>query len=80
MPDSSRRALAICSSQKTLATGSYVWSRYFADNPLGGIPLMFYHVVQLVFDSLLAHWLVQRDTHAAPPTLQTLGEAEETQA
>lgn len=76
----SRRSLAICASQKTVATGSYVWSRYFADNPLGGVPLVFYHVTQLVFDSLLAHWLAQRDTHAAPPTLETLGEAEEKQA
>jgi sodium/bile acid cotransporter 7 len=76
----SRRSLAICSSQKTVATGSYIWSRYFADNPLGGVPLVFYHVVQLVFDSLLAHWLVQRETHVAPPTLETLGEAEEKQA
>ena len=75
----SRRSLAICSSQKTLATGSYVWARFFADNPLGGIPLMFYHVVQLVFDSLLAHWWAQKDTHAAAPTLETLGAAEEKQ-
>jgi len=76
---SSRRSLTICSSQKTLATGSYLWSRFFADNPLGGIPLMFYHVVQLVFDSVLAHWWVQKDTHTAPPTLETLGDAEEKQ-
>jgi len=76
----SRRSLTICSSQKTVATGSYVWSKYFADNPLGGVPLVFYHVAQLMFDSLLAHWLAQRDTHAAPPTLETLGEAEQRQA
>jgi sodium/bile acid cotransporter 7 len=76
----SRRSLAICTSQKTVATGSYIWSRYFADNPLGGVPLVFYHVSQLVFDSLLAHWLVQRDTHAAPPTLETLGKVEQKQA
>lgn len=75
----SRRSLAICSSQKTLATGSYVWARFFADHPLGGIPLMFYHVVQLVFDSLLAHWWVQKETHAAAPTMETLGDAEEKQ-
>ena len=72
-----RRSLAICSSQKTLATGSYVWSKYFSSNPLGGIPLMFYHVVQLVFDSLLAHWLAARDERAsAPPTLELLEKAE----
>jgi sodium/bile acid cotransporter 7 len=76
----SRRSLAICSSQKTVATGSYIWSKYFPDNPVGGVPLVFYHVVQLVFDSLLAHWLAQRDTRAVPPTLETLGEAEERQA
>ena len=33
-----------------------------------------------VRDRLLAHWLAQRDTHAAAPTLETLGEAEEKQA
>lgn len=51
----SRRALTICASQKTLATGSYLWARHFADHPLGAVPLTFYHVAQLVFDSLLAH-------------------------
>src|ERR1051325_244951 len=76
----SRRSLAICSSQKTIATGSYIWSKYFPDNPVGGVPLVFYHIVQLVFDSLLAHWLAQRDTHAAPSTLETLSKAEERQA
>lgn len=75
----SRRALAICSSQKTLATGSYVWSKYFAENPLGGVPMILYHVVQLVFDSLLAHWLAARETHAAPPVLDTLERVEEKQ-
>jgi hypothetical protein len=42
--------------------------------------LVFYHVSQLVFDSILAHWLAQRDTHAAPPTLETLAKMEERQA
>ncbi|MCG3148217.1 MAG: hypothetical protein PCFJNLEI_01660 [Verrucomicrobiae bacterium] len=59
----SRRSLMLCASQKTLATGSYVWARHFVVNPLGGIPLLFYHVVQLVFDSLLAHWLARQDAN-----------------
>ena len=75
----SRRALAICTSQKTLATGSYVWARYFSTNPLGGVPMILYHVVQLVFDSLLAHWWAEKDTHAAPTTLETLEKVEEKQ-
>lgn len=77
--DASRRALAICSSQKTLATGSFVWSKYFADNPLGGVPMILYHVVQLVFDSLLAHWWAGKDNQATPSTLDTLGAVEEKQ-
>ena len=50
----SRRALVICSSQKTIATGAYVWARYFPSNPLGCMPLLIYHVLQLIVDAALA--------------------------
>ena len=51
----SRQALVICCSQKTIATGAYVWARYFSENPLGCLPLLAYHVVQLLIDTILAN-------------------------
>lgn len=49
----SRTAVVYCGSQKTLPNGIYLWDRFFAHNPYGAIPLVLYHMFQLVVDTLL---------------------------
>ncbi len=53
MPPQSRTAVILCGSQKTLPNGIYIWTRFFAANPYGALPLALYHVVQLLIDTLL---------------------------
>jgi len=55
-----RAAVVLCGSQKTLPNGIYLWEQYFAANPWGAVPLVLYHVLQLLVDSLLAPWLGRR--------------------
>jgi sodium/bile acid cotransporter 7 len=47
-------AVAFCGSQKTLPNGIYLWDRFFPANPHGAVPLVQYHLLQLVLDSLIA--------------------------
>ncbi|MFH1743842.1 MAG: bile acid:sodium symporter [bacterium] len=49
-----RVALTLCGSQKTLPAGIYIWSTYFHYIPIGSVPLVAYHVVQMIVDSILA--------------------------
>ena len=53
MPPENRTAVILCGSQKTLPNGIYIWTRFFAANPYGALPLALYHVVQLLVDTLL---------------------------
>ena len=49
----SRTAVILCGSQKTLPNGIDIWTKFFAHNPYGALPLALYHVVQLLIDTLL---------------------------
>lgn len=48
-----RTAVVLCGSQKTLPNGVYLWREFFAANPFCPVALIVFHVVQLVFDSLV---------------------------
>jgi sodium/bile acid cotransporter 7 len=49
-----RVAVAFAGSQKTLPVALYLVDGYFADRPLAVVPLVLYHVGQLVADTLIA--------------------------
>ena len=52
-----RIAIAFCGSQKTLPVSVFLFDTYFQnDFPLAVIPLLFFHVGQLVFDTMVANW------------------------
>ena len=57
LPQSSRTAVVFCGSQKTLPNAIYLWDHFFASNPYGAIPMVLYHIFQLVLDTLLVPWL-----------------------
>jgi sodium/bile acid cotransporter 7 len=50
-------AVALGGSQKTLPVGLYLIQTYFPQHPLAIVPILAYHVGQLVVDSLVVeHW------------------------
>ena len=48
-----RTAMILSGAQKTLPNGIYVWSNFFSTNPYGAVPLVLYHLFQLLVDTLL---------------------------
>ena len=46
-------AVVFSGSQKTLPNGIYLWEKFFGENPIGALPLVIYHLIQLVVDTLL---------------------------
>jgi sodium/bile acid cotransporter 7 len=51
-----RIAIGFCGSQKTLPISVFLFETYFQnDFPLAVIPLLFFHVGQLLFDTMVAH-------------------------
>jgi sodium/bile acid cotransporter 7 len=54
-------AVAIAGSQKTLPVGLLIIARFYADHPLAVVPLVFYHIVGLAIDTLLAGWFRRRE-------------------
>ncbi len=73
MPPQSRTAVILCGSQKTLPNGIYIWTKFFAANPYGALPLALYHVVQLLVDTLL----LRRLEASNKPTAEGSAEASE---
>jgi sodium/bile acid cotransporter 7 len=66
-----RVAIVLCGSQKTLPNGIYLWEQFFRTNPYGALPLVLYHVFQLVVDTLIVPWIdAEKDSpdSASPPT------------
>jgi sodium/bile acid cotransporter 7 len=54
-------AVAFGCSQKTLPVGLYLFEAYYSrDYPLAVVPLVVYHVGQLVVDTVIADWLAGR--------------------
>lgn len=59
-------AVAIAGSQKTLPVALVLFEDYYKDAyPLAVVPLVFYHVGQLVVDTFIADWLAGRPARVA---------------
>jgi sodium/bile acid cotransporter 7 len=56
-----RTAMILCGSQKTLPNGMDVWKKSFGDNEYGAVPLVLYHLFQLLVDTLLVSKLEQKN-------------------
>ena len=56
-----RTAMMLSGSQKTLPNGIYVWSNFFATNPYGAVPLVLYHLFQLLVDTLIVPWFEKQN-------------------
>ncbi len=54
-------AIAFASSQKTLPISLVLYEQYFKEEfPFAVMPLMFFHLGQLLLDTMIAQWLRQR--------------------
>jgi sodium/bile acid cotransporter 7 len=56
-PRAERAAVAIAGSQKTLPIGLLIIRTSFAEFPLSVVPMLCYHILQLVIDSFAAGWM-----------------------
>ena len=61
-----RTAVILCGSQKTLPNGIYIWGTFFQANPYGALPLVLYHLFQLIVDTLLVPFFEKRN----PPPIE----------
>lgn len=61
-----RTAVILCGSQKTLPNGIYIWGAFFQANPYGAVPLVLYHLFQLIVDTLLVPFFEKRN----PPPVE----------
>jgi sodium/bile acid cotransporter 7 len=64
----SRIAVGFAGSQKTLPVSLYLFNEYFRGFPLAVIPMAFYHVGQLVLDTVIADYF-KPGPHEKPPDL-----------
>ncbi len=55
-------AVAFAGSQKTLPVALLLLDRYFKDYPLAVVPLICYHVGQLIADTFIADWLAGQES------------------
>jgi sodium/bile acid cotransporter 7 len=62
-----RIAVAFAGSQKTLPVALYLFDTYFREAPLAILPIVSYHVGQLVADTIVADRLARREPAAVPP-------------
>jgi sodium/bile acid cotransporter 7 len=71
-----RIAIAFAGSQKTLPVGLYLFDVYFVNTfPLAVIPIAFYHIGQLVVDTLIAEKLAETPAgHRGTPQTSALPE------
>ncbi len=66
-----RTAMILCGSQKTLPNGIYIWDTFFVKSaanpapiihvPFGAVPLVLYHLFQLVVDTLLVNYFEKKN-------------------
>jgi sodium/bile acid cotransporter 7 len=61
-------AVAFAGSQKTLPVALMLFDSYFASYPLAVIPLVFYHVGQLIVDTMIADKMAERN-QVIPPAV-----------
>jgi sodium/bile acid cotransporter 7 len=70
----SQIAVAFAGSQKTLPVGLFLFEAYFqAAYPLAVVPLVFYHISQLVADTFIADRLAPRRPTSLPPSPPNTG-------
>jgi BASS family bile acid:Na+ symporter len=62
-----RPAVLFTGSQKTLPNGIFVAEKFFPENPSAALPLVLYHLLQLVADTLLAGWMAAHRQPAGAP-------------
>jgi sodium/bile acid cotransporter 7 len=65
----SQIGVAFGCSQKTLPVALFLFDSYFRDYPLAIVPLVFYHVGQLVMDTFIAEEMIK---HSSPKSLRSL--------
>lgn len=58
----SQIGIAFACSQKTLPVALFLFDAYFKDYPLAVVPLVFYHVGQLVIDTFVAEELIKQSS------------------
>jgi sodium/bile acid cotransporter 7 len=71
LPWQERTAVIFCGSQKTLPNGMFIWRTFFmphdgspaliANVPFGAVPLVLYHLFQLIIDTLLIPFFEKRN-------------------
>jgi sodium/bile acid cotransporter 7 len=71
LPWPERTAVIFCGSQKTLPNGMFIWRTFFmphdgapaqiAHVPYGAVPLVLYHLFQLIVDTLLVPFFEKRN-------------------
>jgi sodium/bile acid cotransporter 7 len=60
-------AVALAGSQKTLPIALILFDAYYQEYPLAVIPLVFFHVGQLIVDTFIAEWWADRKTEVVLP-------------
>jgi len=70
LPRADRIAVGFGGSQKTLMIGLHIATTYYGG--LAMLPMITYHIAQLLLDTLIADWLRER-TLTEPPTEQKRG-------
>jgi solute carrier family 10 (sodium/bile acid cotransporter), member 7 len=68
-------AVALAGSQKTLPVALILFDAYFTAYPLAVVPLVFFHVGQLVVDTFIAEWLAARQPPEMPAAADPAPEA-----
>jgi sodium/bile acid cotransporter 7 len=67
-------AIALAGSQKTLPVALILFDAYFTAYPLAVVPLVFFHVGQLVVDTFIAEWLAGRQHPELPRAVDLAAE------
>jgi sodium/bile acid cotransporter 7 len=67
-------AIALAGSQKTLPVALILFDAYFTAYPLAVVPLVFFHVGQLVVDTFIAEWLAGRQPPELPQAVDLAAE------
>lgn len=70
-------AVAFSGSQKTLPVGAYLIAEYYQDFPLAIVPMLFFHVGQLVVDTYIAeNFFYSVEPETAPDPTEDLDQQE----
>ena len=67
-----RTAMILSGSQKTLPNGMDVWKKSFGDNEYGAVPLVLYHLFQLLVDTLLVPKFEKKNPSPEDSVIETV--------